>query len=360
MASKESLLFIPDISGFTKFVKQTEIQHSEHIISELLEILIDSDGLDMTVSEIEGDAVLFYKKGNVPSIDKIIQQTRKMFVNFHNHLKYYETRRVCNCGACCTASLLKLKIVAHSGDLGFINVKNKKKPHGQEVILVHRLLKNSIEEKEYLLMTKVLAKREEEFSSQDLEIRSGSTNYDDLGEIAYKYLLLDVFKGEIKDPQPLEKYKKISNPLKYEGHINKNINDVFEVISNLDLRLTWSEGIEKLKYKKKRVNRVGLKHTCVVNSKNIEFETVSNDFGNDRLVYGERVVTLPIVKEFTVYNILEKDDDGTRLCFEVHYIPLPIIGWLLLPFFKRLFRKNIKNTFMSIKRICESKFKELR
>lgn len=33
-SSEQTLLFIPDISGFTKFVNETEISHSEHIITE--------------------------------------------------------------------------------------------------------------------------------------------------------------------------------------------------------------------------------------------------------------------------------------------------------------------------------------
>lgn len=33
--------FIPDISGFSQFVENTAIEHSIHIISELLEILIN-------------------------------------------------------------------------------------------------------------------------------------------------------------------------------------------------------------------------------------------------------------------------------------------------------------------------------
>ncbi|MGD9329449.1 MAG: hypothetical protein PVH48_10815, partial [Cyclobacteriaceae bacterium] len=32
----ESLILIPDISGFTEFVNNTEITHSQHIISEYL------------------------------------------------------------------------------------------------------------------------------------------------------------------------------------------------------------------------------------------------------------------------------------------------------------------------------------
>lgn len=38
-----ALIFIPDISGFTNFVTKTEIQHSNHIITELIELLIDAN-----------------------------------------------------------------------------------------------------------------------------------------------------------------------------------------------------------------------------------------------------------------------------------------------------------------------------
>ncbi len=41
-----SLLFIPDISGFTQFVQNTEVDHSQHVISELLEVLITANNED--------------------------------------------------------------------------------------------------------------------------------------------------------------------------------------------------------------------------------------------------------------------------------------------------------------------------
>lgn len=41
---KHSFLYIPDISGFTNFVNNTEIEHSKDII-ELLEIIIEANQL---------------------------------------------------------------------------------------------------------------------------------------------------------------------------------------------------------------------------------------------------------------------------------------------------------------------------
>jgi hypothetical protein len=59
----KGLLFIPDISGFSRFVTETEIDHSRQIIQELLEVVIDSDRMGLQISEIEGDAVLFFGHG---------------------------------------------------------------------------------------------------------------------------------------------------------------------------------------------------------------------------------------------------------------------------------------------------------
>jgi Protein of unknown function (DUF2652) len=67
----KGLLFIPDISGFTRFVSEMEIGHSRQIIQELLELLIDSNQLRLEVSEVEGDAILFYKFGETPNLEDI-------------------------------------------------------------------------------------------------------------------------------------------------------------------------------------------------------------------------------------------------------------------------------------------------
>ena len=66
------LFFIPDISGFTKFVTETEVSHSQHIIQELLELIVDANQLGLEVSEFEGDAVLFVRPGAPPSLDELL------------------------------------------------------------------------------------------------------------------------------------------------------------------------------------------------------------------------------------------------------------------------------------------------
>jgi len=77
---------MPDISGFTDFVNSTEIEHSRHIISELLEGLIDSDIMNLQLAEIEGDALFMYTL-EIPSFEIVIKQSQKMLEEFTRHIE---------------------------------------------------------------------------------------------------------------------------------------------------------------------------------------------------------------------------------------------------------------------------------
>ena len=83
--AEQAIILIPDISGFTQFTKATEIDHAAHIISELLELLVESNETNLVLAEIEGDAVLFYRIGEPLQREQLIQQCLSMFSNFHNN-----------------------------------------------------------------------------------------------------------------------------------------------------------------------------------------------------------------------------------------------------------------------------------
>ena len=162
----KGLLFIPDISGFTEFITNIELAHSHHIIQELIEVLIDQNAIGLEVSEIEGDAVLFYKFGDSPELSLIYGQVEKMFFAFHNHLKISEQRRNCQCNACKCAVNLTLKFITHYGEFTGYKIKNFYTLIGKDVIVAHQLLKNTIDKHEYWLLTKNLTggKTPEEFT----------------------------------------------------------------------------------------------------------------------------------------------------------------------------------------------------
>ena len=354
----ESLLLIPDISGFTSFVNETEVKHSKHIIAELLELIIESDTLGLTVSEIEGDAVFFYKAERVPSLDALIDQVRTTYTAFHMHLKNYETRRICPCGACCTAHTLKIKFIALRAELDFIRVKSFQKPYGPDVILIHRLLKNDVDNDEYLLINEAYWEAEADpdaVARVHRTFAAGATSYPDLGEVTYRYLLIDSWYNTLPEPTPISIFDRIKNPIRITGQIDMPIYQIYELISNLDLRLKWNTGIDTLNYARDRVNRVGTRHQCVVQGQLIDFETIVADFGENTLVYGEQVDNNPLVDRFAIFWILTEQGDQTHLAMEMHYhlkpFPLNLIGF----FFRWSAARQMKGIYSRIKRISEER-----
>jgi hypothetical protein len=49
------------------------------LYSALVELLKDSNDLSLEISEIEGNAILFFKFGDMPDLDSIYKQLRKCF-----------------------------------------------------------------------------------------------------------------------------------------------------------------------------------------------------------------------------------------------------------------------------------------
>jgi len=192
----EVLFFIPDIGGFTKFVTETEISHSRHIIGVLLELLVDSNEIGLEVSEFEGDAVFFFRTGALPSVGDLIAQSLRMYRNFHQHLRQQEQLRVCQCGACSRMHKLTLKFVAHAGPATTMEVKGRTKFIGRSVIVVHRLLKNNVADKEYLLVTQEALDRLGGIAQLPTAFVSGLDTYEAIGEVEYQHHSLRSYRDE--------------------------------------------------------------------------------------------------------------------------------------------------------------------
>jgi hypothetical protein len=352
-----SLLFIPDISGFTKFVTSTEVEHGRHIVAELLDLIIASDRLGLTVSELEGDAVFFYRAGALPDFDDLVAQARRTFEAFHAHLKTYEANRICDCGACSSAHGLSLKMVAHAGPVELISVRGFEKPYGPDVIVAHRLLKNDLRPAEYLLVTEaaLAGSREPIAAPEWSELCTGSALVEDVGPVSYQWVPLAPLLDRLPDPPPPPTLEKSERPLVHEVFVDRAPEEVFELIANLDHRLLWNPGVDSLEYDRGRMNRVGTWHRCVIGGDLIEFETVSNDFGEGRLVYGELLPGNPIVDEHVNYFVVEPEGHGSRVRFEVHYRPKPFPRSLLAPLLRFRMGRIAPAALAALKEAAESR-----
>ncbi|MBI4081814.1 MAG: DUF2652 domain-containing protein [Candidatus Lambdaproteobacteria bacterium] len=154
-------LVLADVGGYTRFIRdhRMSLAHAEAIITRLLESVIDQAAYPITLNKLEGDAALFYARApHAPEASHdILRQTTRFFEAFDATQRELIAGTVCTCNACQTVGRLNLKAILHHGAVGFKQVRRFEELAGEPVILAHRLLKNTIGRKRYVLMTAAFA-----------------------------------------------------------------------------------------------------------------------------------------------------------------------------------------------------------
>jgi len=360
---KPAFIFIPDISGFSEFVYETEIEHSRHIISELINLIIASNELDMEVIEIEGDAILFYKE-QVPHFKRILQQASKMFIDFHHHLRKYETLRICQCGACSSAANLSLKFIAHSGNITTIDVGNLKKLHGKDVVIAHKLLKNSIPDHEYLLITGEIPESptiSEEGTTWGT-VLPGMDMFNGTMEVHYGYVLLRPLLERVPPVEHFDLPQKTSSPFRCTTEIETPASLVQSYLIDLDMKRFWFQGLKGVEYDRQHINRMGTQHTCIVSGgHHLRFRSITDDFGGDKWVYGEKMLNPRFAREVQFYFVTDRLSGAkTRVVFELHVIPLTGYRAIFSFFFKSMLERTFRRSLVNFKNLCEVKSRDTR
>ncbi len=192
---KQVILIIADLSGYTRFVTSNETTwiHSQEVVIELIEAIIHQVEIPLEVSKLEGDAVFLYAvtAEDETSWGNVKRQIGNKLVDFFDifsaRIAELSKSRICDCNFCTNISNLKLKMVVHSGKAIFYQIDRFNELSGVDVIIVHRLLKNSVKSDQYILMTEPAYNDIE--LPQKIEVVEGEERYDALGKIkTYTYL----------------------------------------------------------------------------------------------------------------------------------------------------------------------------
>ncbi|HET8736277.1 MAG TPA: DUF2652 domain-containing protein [Pricia sp.] len=321
----KGLIFIPDISGFSRFVTEMEIGHSRLIIGELLEILIDANRTDLTVSEIEGDAILFYKFGERPAMEEVYGQVKGMFEAFHKNLMAYENRRYCQCKACMSAIRLTLKVITHYGEFTGYQVKNFSKLIGKDLIVAHRLLKNDIENHEYWLVTDELAKDDSLLNLVNLAdwiTWSNSTKQTDEGPIAFRYTQLAPLKRQLS-PDPIQKLD-LANKTKAIALTREYETDMITLLhaaADFSYRSRWMHGVKEVEIENHFLPRIGVR--CKIISDQGATYTYANHYSyqKDRVEFSEVDEDTETLSHYTLEKL---GDRKTRLTLDYYIEKKPL------------------------------------
>lgn len=184
------VIILADIGGYTRFMleNQQSAVHGQQCITFLIETLLREVDIPLQLQEIEGDAVFLYAArtgGDEAAWREVLAQVRaklpRFFAAFIDGLSVPAEVTPCGCAVCRDAGNLKLKLVVHSGHAVFHAIRGRPMVSGADVILAHRLLKNSVTGTEYLLMTE--AAYRDLGREMDGEFEPGEEHYEEFGAV---------------------------------------------------------------------------------------------------------------------------------------------------------------------------------
>jgi hypothetical protein len=178
-------LVVGDISGYTSYVARTELAHSQEVLAELLELIVQHIRPLLSVVRLEGDAVFAHVPAEqVTRGESLMEALETTYTAFRDHVRGIVQRTTCECNACRAIPTLDLKFIVHYGDYMMQEVSGIHELVGTEVNRLFRLTKNHVTQETgwnaYILCTAV--------SLQQLGLPSGgmrefSESYEHLGEV---------------------------------------------------------------------------------------------------------------------------------------------------------------------------------
>jgi hypothetical protein len=183
--SRRGYLVLADISGYTSFLANVELEHAHEILTDLLEVIVDKFQPLLTISKLEGDAVFAYVDENKITRGEILLEViENTYVAFRQRRDTSNRSTTCSCKACQSMPSLELKFFVHCGSFMVQHVAGIQELVGSDVNLAHRLMKNHITEhtgwKAYSLFTKYAM----ECLSLDIEdVHDETETYEHLGAI---------------------------------------------------------------------------------------------------------------------------------------------------------------------------------
>jgi Protein of unknown function (DUF2652) len=308
MPAIPATILIPDISGYTDFIKSTDPDHSAHIISTFLETIVRQVGDQFEISEIEGDAVLLYRKGAAPSKKEILDLCLRMFEAFHYQRKMMQQMVLCPCGACQGLINLSLKFITHHGTISEMKVNQFTKASGLDMIIAHRLLKNSIGSGEYILISENFSKEATDESEQFFTWDHAADEFPAIGTVNYQFALLDDIRKKIPDPPipPVPEGKEEMTGI--EIWIDAPFGDVYKAFIDMPNRIHWMTRLKRVEQDSDHPH-VGSIHKHFFDNLSVTVTPLDVKIGPGEIIYKELSVA-ETIKYKVMYECRFREEQG--------------------------------------------------
>ncbi len=139
-------LVIADISGYTVYLAGTELDHAQDILADLMTTVVTSLRPTFRLAKLEGDAAFVYVVTDAIDGSQLQDVIERCYFTFQRRLRDIRQASTCECNACIRIPDLDLKVLGHHGLIGRQRIAGREELVGSDVVVVHRLLKNQVED----------------------------------------------------------------------------------------------------------------------------------------------------------------------------------------------------------------------
>jgi hypothetical protein len=137
------LLLLADLSGYTGYLTGSEPEEAPMIAGDLVGTVVESLVPPFELVGLEGDAAFLHVDPSRLDGAGLIATIAASYDAFRRRVESLRLGSSCQCSACRTVPQLDLKFFAHVGTVLRQRIAGRDELAGRDVILVHRLMKDS-------------------------------------------------------------------------------------------------------------------------------------------------------------------------------------------------------------------------
>jgi class 3 adenylate cyclase/uncharacterized protein YndB with AHSA1/START domain len=187
MLKPEPMCFlIADISGYTRYLAGVELDHAQDILADLVGTVVTSLRPGFRLAKLEGDAAFTIAPAEKLDGSLLMDTIERCYFGFRRRRRDVRQATSCECNACLRIPDLNLKFVVHHGVAARQMMAGREELVGADVIVVHRLLKNSVVESEGVSAYALFSQKCVDAMGIDPEalgLRSHVETYEHVGEV---------------------------------------------------------------------------------------------------------------------------------------------------------------------------------
>jgi uncharacterized protein YndB with AHSA1/START domain len=186
-AAQPTCFLIADISGYTGYLADVELDHAQDILADLVGAIVTALRPNFRLAKLEGDAAFTFATTEKIDGSMLLDTIERCYFGFRRRRRDVRQATSCECNACARIPDLDLKFVVHHGSAIVQRVAGRQELLGSDVIVVHRLLKNEVVEKlgidAYALITQSCIDASD-IDPAALGMRPHTETYDRIGDVA--------------------------------------------------------------------------------------------------------------------------------------------------------------------------------